>query len=95
MNNLSNEQIANLIADGEGNLAELLNLAQQRLGDDSELYHVPSPVLIGFVLSNRHSNLKIVWLREIRSRLIYLENKNAVSLFDVRSEDDASMVASI
>ena len=88
MNNLTNEQISNFIADGEGNLFELLGLAQKRLGDDSTLYCISSSAMIGFVLSNRQSSLKIVWLREICSRLIYLENREAAHLFDVRGEDE-------
>lgn len=92
LSNISNEELANHIADNEGELTELLRLAQARLGDDSQLYCVSSPVLIEFVLSNRHSSLKIVWLREIRSRLIYIENRNAASLFDVRIEDESYRV---
>lgn len=79
MNKSTNEQLANQIADKQGDLFELLGLARERLGDDSELYCVSSTTIIEFILSNRHSSLKIVWLREICSRLINLENKNAAS----------------
>ena len=87
MSSITNEQLANRIADHEGDLSELLGLAQERLGDDSKLYCVSSSTMIEFVLSNRYSSMKIVWLHEIRSRLICLENKDTRPLFDVRIED--------
>lgn len=87
MNEFTNKYLADLLLDQAGDLSDLLALAQLRLGDDSGVYCVSSPVLIEFVLSNRQPDLSTIWLREICSRLICLENKDAARLFDVRMEE--------